>query len=229
MNALSPELCFKVYENWKKNSIISVDRRNNRYAVRISKKKINNLCQDLPDEDVKSVATKRGLKLEEHRHIYIKPIRALHSHFIAENDYISLVSFLALKPLYIFAPTEVEKQSCMCITCLNIHLVYDALRKHVKASLPDSLSSFLTSAFKCEVDNATNFNHLECVSFECGNGCEIKNKGTDLFQDVCIQKLHAYYLREFPHFITKALAKRFLIQGQLELTRKEICRLFMIF
>ena len=98
---ISFDLRVKVYEYWKNNSIISVDRRNDLYKIRTSKKKISNLAKDIIDDDVNSVVTKRGVKLEARRYIYTKPVRTLHSAFIDGNDYISLGTFWSLKPFYI--------------------------------------------------------------------------------------------------------------------------------
>ena len=64
--AIPIELRVKVYNYRKTNSIISVDRRNDRHRVRISKKKMRYLCQDIPDDDISSVPTKQGIRFEGH-------------------------------------------------------------------------------------------------------------------------------------------------------------------
>ena len=220
--AIPIELRVKVYNYWKPNSIISVDRRNGRHQVRISKEKMRYLCQDIPDDDISSVPTKQGIKFEGHCHIYTKPVRNLHACFISENSYISYVSFLALKPFYIFPPTEKEKESCMCPTGLNIHVIYDVLRKNVK--LPSSLSQFLTADFNCEVDSTINYHRLDCLSSECGNGCKIMNKSNEIFRNVDVKKLHSF--RKSTHILP--MVKRFLTLEQPELTKKEILSSCMI-
>ena len=115
-------------------------------------------------------------------------------HVLFQKTHISYGSFLALKPFCIFPPTETEKESCMCPTCLNIHVICDVLCKNVK--LPSSLSQFLTADFNCEVDSTTNYHRLDCLSSECGNGCKIMNKSNEIFRNVDVKKLHSYYAFE---------------------------------
>ena len=175
---------------WKEHSVLSVDCRNNRHSVRISKNKLSAVYHNLVDNNIKLVETKFGAKLEAQRYIYTKPVRKLHATFIAENEYVSLSSFYRLKPFYVLPPTEREKESCMC---LNAHCLYEPLKKNVPYNnLSESLSSYLLSEIHCEPDEKNNFSFLECLTEKCSNNCKIKG---DEFSDYDT-KLYSYYTCE---------------------------------
>ena len=121
----------KVQQFWKKNSVISVDRRNGRNTMKIAKKNIAKPVRELLDQDenVTYVETKRGWKLQTDRYVYTKPVRVLYKDFTALHGKISLGNFQQLQPFYISPPTCQEKESCMCMTCLNIHCLSDLMKK----------------------------------------------------------------------------------------------------
>ena len=65
------------------------------------------------------VATKR---------IYIKPARKLHQRFNElQETSVSLNTFYNMKPFCCLKPSEKEKQSCLCINCLNPHVILKAI------------------------------------------------------------------------------------------------------
>ena len=91
---LDAQIALKVYQFWKNNSIISIDCRNDRNVVRISKAKVNSLCRDIEDSNVSPVQTKFGEKLQAHRYIYMKSICKMYTSFIKSNNkYVSMSTF----------------------------------------------------------------------------------------------------------------------------------------
>ena len=83
-------------------------------------------------------------------------------------------SFVQLKPCYFFPPTAREKESCLCVTCLNIHVLYECVRFNIKdKSFPSSLSEYITSTIVCEHDENLQFPKLDCLSGTCANECKI--------------------------------------------------------
>ena len=56
---MSDEVANKIYNFWKENSHISVDRRNNRDVAKVYPEKINKLISNIPDENVKLFQTER--------------------------------------------------------------------------------------------------------------------------------------------------------------------------
>ena len=152
----------KVVEFWKKHMVISVDRRNNRHQVRISREKCHPTYLEVKDDEVTGIlandgATETG-KLQAHRYIYTKSFRKLYKSFLKENptNFVSHGMFHRLKPFYIRKPTENEKQSCLCIKCQNAHGLYDPLKRN-DPSLTQSLTEFLTRQIKCEKDDRLSF------------------------------------------------------------------------
>ena len=84
------------------------------------------------------VATKR---------IYIEPVRKLHQRFNElQETPVSLTTFYNMKPFYCLKPSEKEKQSCLCINCLNPHVILKSIncyRLTKKLTPHDSLTTYL--------------------------------------------------------------------------------------
>ena len=88
---LTADVKLKVVDFWKGNPVISVDRRNNRHAVKITKKKLNPLLIDVPDNNVEVVDTTRGKQLQSQR--YTKPFKRMYKEYFG--------TFCNMKPFYI--------------------------------------------------------------------------------------------------------------------------------
>ena len=62
------------------------------------------------------------------KNIYTDSLRALHEKFNATSiEGVSLTVFYSYKPFYVTKPTKKEKESCLCIVCLNPHLVLKSI------------------------------------------------------------------------------------------------------
>ena len=183
-----------MYTFWKENSIISVDRRNDRHYVKVSPHKLHRLTRDIDDYNVKKFTTEKGKeKLKGHKHIYTKSVKGLHEEFtLKTGDSISLSSFYLLKPFYVLAPSIHEMESCTCINCVNPHYLYKSYKKVTKKLtgkvLPNSLTDFLTQNFKCSMNNEFDYWNSECIKGTCKNKCKIDLPPVET-ED---KKLHSY-------------------------------------
>ena len=101
MHKLNDQIVLKAYKFWKDNSTVSVERRNEREMIKISKNKICPLCKSIVDPNVSVIETKFGQKFQSHRYIYKKILRTMHSNFIKTNPSISISTFYRLKPFYV--------------------------------------------------------------------------------------------------------------------------------
>ena len=136
-----------IYNFWKENSIISVDRRNNRNVVKIKQEKINQHVRHIEDSRVKVVMTNGREKLHGDRYIYTKSVRELYREYVLKfGDEVSQTMFFKLKPFYIGSPLLREMESCTCISCVNPHYLYKSLIHNIKKKtgkvLPDSLTEY---------------------------------------------------------------------------------------
>ena len=58
------------------------------------------------------------------KRIYTDSVRKLLQRFNETQEKpISLSTFFKLKPFYCLKPSEKEKQSCLCLNCLNPHVI----------------------------------------------------------------------------------------------------------
>ena len=166
-----------VVQTFWNHSIISVDRRNLRNSVNISKKKVSKVAVDVTEEDilVTVASTKRGFKYKADRYISTKSYLLLYKKFCdTHNIKISYGNFVQLKPFYITPPTSREKESCLCITFLNAHRLYDEIKRGLKVEeFPTSLTSYFTSTIECEHDSSLQFPQLECLTGDCINKCKL--------------------------------------------------------
>ena len=194
-HAVSEETAQKVVDFWKQHSVVSVDRRNDRHLVRISKRKCHPTYLKVSDDE-RSIHMKDTIvtgKLEAHRHIYTTSFRKLHKSYNRENpmNYVSHGLFHQLKPFYITSPTVNEKESCLCIKCQNVHGLYEPLKKYDK-TLPSSLTEFLTKNFTCEKDNKLSFVKLDCIRSTCSNHCQISTTQQRNFVEKTPKKYYTF-------------------------------------
>ena len=127
---LNDQIALKAYELWKDNFTVSVDTRNKRNMIKISKNKIHLLCKSIADLNVSIIETKFGHKFQPHRYIYMKSLRTMHSNFIKTNLSISISTLYRLKPFDVVQQTLGETETCGCIKCMNLHHVYNTIKKH---------------------------------------------------------------------------------------------------
>jgi hypothetical protein len=175
---ITSESINQAYKFWKEHAIVSVDRRNNRNMIRIKEAKIPKIVRRMTveDDETEVITSKCGReKLQGHRYIYCKPVRKLYQMFILKSGVeISFSSFYQCKPFYIGKPTCKEMECCTCITCTNPHFLYQSIRRHAKhIELPESLTSYLTSSFKCSVNPEIGYPDLDCIQGICKNKCHV--------------------------------------------------------
>ena len=167
----------QAYDYWRLNSTVSVYRSNDRNIVKISSANIASQAKDLKDEDIKPISDKED-KFSAHKKVISSTYRELHSSY--QHTYgssMSFSAFLAVKPFYIYTPTEKEAEMCMCSNCLNPHSFYKAI-KHALAdfiSFPHSLSAYLGKEVICQRDAKTDFFKLDCILGKCTNKCQVTN------------------------------------------------------
>ena len=74
-------------------------------------------------------------------------MRALHNKFNSTHEEnVSLSTFYSYKPYYVCKLTEKEKESCMCIDCLNPHQLLKSINMYRKSTgLPEyeSLTTYV--------------------------------------------------------------------------------------
>ena len=116
------ELVKKVHEYWKKHSVLSVHRSNERNKVNIAVRKLHPSVEQILKTD-ENITINKNMQLTGHRYVYTKPVRKLHADFVKDHEKLSYGVFYQLKPFYIIKPSERERESCMCSVCLNIHVI----------------------------------------------------------------------------------------------------------
>ena len=151
---LPKEIRQDVYNFWKENSKGSVCRSNDRHLVNIIKKNINIQTDDLDDDDIDPNLEHLN-RVKPHRKFTIHTHDELHKIY-SNTEKISLSAFVSLKPFYIGPVTDREKETCLCIDCLNPHCIYNAIRhllnKNKLQTLPRSLTEYLCQEMVCEKD-----------------------------------------------------------------------------
>ena len=141
-NSLAIEQHKDIYNFWKENGIVSVDRRNGRDKINISKIEYLRLpTKCIDDENIKEEK-----KLNKKSNIYkqyfsaqrmVQPdtLDKLSNKFKQSVNYdVSKSTFNKYKPFYIVPATEREKESCLCGCCLNIHCLMKGINKFANRS-----------------------------------------------------------------------------------------------
>ena len=103
-----------------------------------------------PDVQEKEKCLKNGTKKVTcigSKKIYTESIRKLYDQYNeTASDKISLSVFYSLKPFYCMIPSEKEKQSCLCINCLDPHALLRSVngyRYSMKLTPQKSLTAYL--------------------------------------------------------------------------------------
>ena len=117
----------EVYDFWLQNSITSNDSANS--TKRVSNINFLKSFKDITDpqvqEEVKTPKKGSTVKMMvATKGIYTDSVRKLLQRFNETQEKpISLSTFFKLKPFYCLRPSEKEKQSCLCLNCLNPHVI----------------------------------------------------------------------------------------------------------
>ena len=134
---------------------MSTDRRSNRDEVRISKLEYLRdyaHCTNISDTNITEkevVLGKTGTKkkyMTAQRTVYTRPVKKIYQAFVETGFPCSISTFIKYKPFYITAPTEREKESCLCKKCLNEKLLLASInnfRKAQKLPAHTSVTDFL--------------------------------------------------------------------------------------
>ena len=135
--------------------------------------------KEITDDNVREEekTCKKGSKVKmivATKTIYTDSIRTLHKRFNEDEGHpISLSAFFKYKPFYVLKPSEKEKQSCLCIYCLNPHVILKAIntfRISRKLAPHDSLTGYLkeleTDDTFDEIDGTNNSKYYEYKRME---------------------------------------------------------------
>ena len=125
-----------IYKFWLSNSINSNNSRCN--IVHISKRTILQQYRFMTDKNLieREVRLKSGTKkvFYNWRKIFSDSLRALHIKLNAmQVKNASFSAFYTYKPYYVSKPKEKEKESCICIDCLNPHLLLKSINTYRKS------------------------------------------------------------------------------------------------
>ena len=114
---------------------------------RISKRDFLEEYSSINDPNLieKRIPLKNGSKVvfTSPRMVYTKSVRKLHSSFNEKHTPVLLSLFFRYTPYYCVRPTEKEKLSCLCINCLNPHLLLQSINIYWKSKVLPS-HDFLT-------------------------------------------------------------------------------------
>ena len=172
---LSQEERQSIFDAWHEYSIVTVDRRNGRDQVTMSKyqyhKKYDLL--NLPSYIKLEFATSKRKQeiVRSTRRIATKTFREMQEILKSKFEIdVSLGTIINLRPFYVQPASEREKESCLCKVCLNIRLKYQALMKLVKddVEVTNSLSEYFGHGIKCPFD-ANGYFQQKCIAGQCDN------------------------------------------------------------
>ena len=133
----------EIHDFWLQNCINSNESFYN--LAKITKRSFLEQHSNIRDTNLikKQVKMKHSSKMiyTAPRMVYIESVRKLHDSFNkSRTTPVSLSTFFKYKPYYCVRPTDKGKQSCLCIKCLNPHLLLKSINFYRKSkSLPPML------------------------------------------------------------------------------------------
>ena len=156
----------EVYDFWVQNSITTNDSTNS--SKRASKMSFFRDFKEITDDNFREEekTRKKGSKVKmivATKRIYTDSVRTLHKRFNEDQEHpISLTAFFKWKPFYVLTPSEKEKQGCLCIYCLNPHVILKAIntfRISRKLAPHNSLTRYLK-----ELENDDTFDEIDTTN-----------------------------------------------------------------
>ena len=202
----------EIYDFWKANSELSIYRSNGRHIAKIDKSNILPQHNDIVDNETSDLE-KNPNKLQAHRKFVDIPYRVLHKIFNDNHRSCSFASFINMKPFYISPVTTKEMESCLCITCLNFHCLYSAIRRNVKRQLPHSISEYLCETVTCPKDDKIGFHDIKCINGKCENHCKARCVADDLKVEIkeanrLKNNIHYYQFEKITTFYHNTVGKK---------------------
>ena len=140
-NSSIPENMYQeIYDFWLANSINSNESM---YNIRKMRKRdflehYKNIVDTNLIQETKEMKSGTKPLYSAGRKIYTESVRQLHEKFNQSHENVSLAVFFKTKPFYCVRPTEKAKQSCLCISCLNPHLMIKAINIYRKSKQLES-------------------------------------------------------------------------------------------
>ena len=209
----------EVYDFWVQNSITFNNFTNS--SKRVSKMSFFRDFKEITNGNVRKEekTCKKGSKVKmivTTKTIYTDSVRILQKCFNEDQEHpISLTAFFKYKPFYVLKPSEKEKQSCLCIYCLNRHVILKAIntfRISHKLAPRDSLTGYLkeleTDNTFDEIDATNNCKYYKSKRIDesyigkSGKKMEyMRTARVDLCEPVCqlVEKLHGLSEKYLKH------------------------------
>ena len=125
------------------------------------------------------------------RRVSTTTIRNLQTKLQAFNIDVSYGAILSLRPFFVVNATEREMMMCMCLLCLNLCSVFNALMEHHKENdtpVSTSVSGFLMGSSECEKDK-NGYSKLKC----CIGKCHCKDSMPKKFNNFDESNIVSYY------------------------------------
>ena len=87
------------------------------------------------------------------------------------NVSVSLGSAHDIRPFFVVIPSDREKLECLCTTCCNARLTFDAVQRCAKRNnfrLYTSITSYFTGGMECSRDR-NGYHAYRCINGDCDN------------------------------------------------------------
>ena len=136
----------EVYDFWVQNSITSNNSTSS--SKHVSEMSFFRDFKEITDDNVREEEETRKKRskvkmIVDTKGIYTDSEKTLHKRFNEDQEHpILLTAFFKYKPFYVLKPSENEKQSCLCIYCVNPNVILksiDTFRISPKLAPHDSL------------------------------------------------------------------------------------------
>ena len=224
-----------VYNEWKENSIYSVDRRNNRDKVRISKRMYLVKYSDLEKEELlEEERNKRGTMFYCHPRMVITcTVRELQNKLnVKHNLNVSYGTVFNAKPFFITFANEKEKVLCMCKLCLNARLLFNPLMDHSKSCKGEefnSISDYFMNSCTCPRSENGYYQYI-CCQGRCSN---CKNIELPLIPQLTSENTKTFYqfeLTKTPYTCKKTGTEKISLKTERiehKESVSEICKQFV--
>ena len=169
----TPEQRQLIFDTWINNSTISVDRRDGRDVVRIPMTMYNKQYYNIETTLVSFEKNKRNsLMAQAPRYMCHVTTSEIMKTLEDKHDFkVCRGTVHSLKPFFVNNPTDREKLECLCTTCCNIRLLFQAIQRRAKKNNMQeytSITSYFTSNKNCGT-HRNGYISRSCLTGICEN------------------------------------------------------------
>ena len=202
-----------IHDTWLAHANITVDRRNGRDIVNMTKSKYDIQYAGIECPLVEVSSNKRSVIVNAPRYIATETMHATQHKL--ENKF-SYGSIFKYRPFFVGLATEREKLGCLCKICLNARLLFNSVMRVAKEhddTTFTSISTYFVNGSHCKYGKSGYFD-FSCITADCST-CNGVIHPPMLEKTCASEKVITYYQYQSVPYVNKQGKSKSRTEGSI--------------